>query len=243
MTSFKGEIIETDTIILALKKSLQLKEICRSISYQKIVDQAIAARGITVTDEEIQVEADRVRYENRLFRAGDTFAWLSDQLLSAEEWELGIRDRLRTEKLAKALFSEEVERFFAENRSSFDQVILYRIAVPYLQLAQEIAYQIQEEEISFYEAAHLYDMDDARRYQCGYEGKLYRWNLKPDISAIVFSASPGQVTAPMMIDQSAHLFMIEEFILAELTPERHQEILDRMFREWLASELNYLIHA
>ncbi len=243
MTSFKGEIIESETIMVALKKSLQLKEICRSISHQKIVDQAIAARGITVTPEEIQVEADRMRYENRLFRASDTLAWLSDQMISAEDWEVGIRDRLLTQKLAQSLFAKEVERFFSENRSDFDQVLLYRIVVPYMQLAQEIAYQIQEEEISFYEAAHLYDVDDARRYQCGYEGKLYRWNLKPDVSAIVFSTAPGQVIGPVMIDQAGHLLMVEEFISAELTPERHQEILDRMFREWLTTELNYLIHA
>ncbi|MER3435242.1 MAG: peptidylprolyl isomerase [Leptolyngbya sp. ERB_1_1] len=242
MIRFMGEIIDSDEVISTLKKELQLKEICRSISYRKIVDRAVADRGITVTPEEIQLEADRIRYENRLFQAGDTLAWLSDQLITAEEWEAGIRDRLLSEKLAKALFSKEVERFFAEHQSDFDQVLLYRIVVPYMQLAQEIAYQIQEEEISFYEAAHLYDMDDNRRRQCGYEGKLYRWNLKPDVSAIVFSATPEQVIPPIMIDQTAHLFWVEEFISAELTPERHQEILDRMFREWLTTELNYLIH-
>lgn len=240
MTSFKGGNIEANQIILALKKNLQLKEICRSIAHQDIINQALVAKGITVTPEEIQVEADRMRYEHRLFRASDTLAWLSDQLISAEDWEAGIRDRLQSEKLAQALFSQEVERFFAENRSEFDQVVLYRIVVPYLQLAQEIAYQIEEEEISFYEAAHLYDTDDERRYQCGYEGKLYRWNLKPDVSAIVFSSPPGQVIAPIMIDQAAHLLMVEEFIPAELTPERHQEILARMFRDWLTTELNYL---
>lgn len=242
MIRFMGESIDSDEVISTLKKSLQLKEICRSISHQKIVNRAIADRGITVTPEEIQIEADRMRYANRLFRAGDTLAWLSDQLVSAEDWEAGIHDRLGMNKLAQVLFSKEVDRFFAENQSDFDQVLLYRIVVPYMQLAQEIAYQIQEEEISFYEAAHLYDMDDTRRHQCGYEGKLYRWNLKPDVSAIVFSAAPEQVIPPIMIDQAAHLFWVEEFIPAELTPERHQEILDRMFHEWLATELNYLIH-
>lgn len=243
MTSFKGEIIQAETIIAMLKKTLQLKEICRKISYQKIIDQAIESRNITVTPEEIQAEADRVRYENRLFRSSDTFAWLADQLITPEDWEAGIRDRLLAEKLAQALFAKEVDRFFTENQREFDQVLLYRIIVPYMQLAQEIAYQIQEDEISFYEAAHLYDLDDQRRFQCGYEGKLYRWNLKPDLSAIIFSATPGQVIGPIEIDQSSHLFWVEEFIPAELTSERQQEILDRMFNEWLTTELNYLIHA
>jgi hypothetical protein len=37
--------------------------------------------------------------------------------------------------------------------------------------------------------------------------------------------------------------MVEEFVAAELTPERYQEILDRMFKEWLVSELNYMIYS
>ncbi|MBN8563059.1 MAG: peptidylprolyl isomerase [Leptolyngbya sp. UWPOB_LEPTO1] len=242
MTSFKGETIHSETIIATLKKTLQLKEICRNISYQKIIDQAIESREITVTPEEIQAEADHIRYENRLFRSADTFAWLNDQLVTPEEWEAGIRDRLLTKKLAQILFAKEADRFFTENQREFDQVLLYRIVVPYQQLAQEIAYQIQEDEISFYEAAHLYDSDDQRRFQCGYEGKLYRWNLKPELSALVFSATPGQVIGPIEMDQASHLLLVEEFIPAEFTPERQQEILDRMFNEWLTTELNYLIH-
>ncbi|MFM7424755.1 MAG: hypothetical protein ACKO7W_07170 [Elainella sp.] len=39
------------------------------------------------------------------------------------------------------------------------------------------------------------------------------------------------------------LLMVEEFISAELTPEIRQEIIQRLFREWLESELNYLIYA
>ena len=242
MTIFKGEVIQPETITFALRKEMQIKEVCRKVFHQKIIDQAVESRGICLIPDEIQAEADRMRYENRLFRSSDTLAWLSDQLVTADDWEAGIRDRLITQKLAQTLFAKEVERFFAENQLEFDQVLLYRFAVPYEQFAQEISYQIQEDEISFYEAAHLYDIDCQRRYHCGYEGKLYRRSLKPDLSAIVFSATPGQVIGPLIIDQASHLLMVEEFIPAELTPERHQEILNRMFSEWLTSELNYLLN-
>jgi parvulin-like peptidyl-prolyl isomerase len=242
MTSFKGEVVQPEKIIFELKKNLQLKEVCRRIFYQKIIDNTVEEKGISVSPEEIQVRADQMRYENRLFRTSDTLAWLSDQLITADDWGAGIRDRLVSEKLSKTLFSKEVERFFAENQLEFDQVLLYRIVVPYAQLAQEISYQIQEGEISFFEAAHLYDIDDKRRYHCGYEGKLYRRSLDPDLSAIVFSAIPGQVIGPLCIDQLSHLLLVEEFIPAELTQERYQEILNRMFNEWLTTELNYLLN-
>ena len=36
--------------------------------------------------------------------------------------------------------------------------------------------------------------------------------------------------------------MVERFIPAELTPERYDEILDRLFQDWLNRELNYMLH-
>lgn len=239
MITFKGGSIQPEEIISTLKKNVQLKEVCQRIIYQNIIDEAVAERQIHVTPEEIQTVADQLRHEKRLFRASDTFAWLNDQVITAEDWEAGIRDRLLAEKLAKSLFEQEAEKYFLEHQADFDQVSLYRIVVPYEKLAQELYYQIQEAEISFYEAAHIYDIDLQRRLQCGYEGKFYRWNLKPDVSALVFSATPGNVIGPFLMEQASHLFMVEEFIPAELTPERHQEILNRMFTEWLTTELNY----
>ncbi len=221
-----------------------LKGICQKILAQRIIEKAAQERDITVTPEEIQTEADSIRYGKRLEKASDTLAWLVDQMVTADEWEKGIGDRLLAQKLAEHLFDKKVEKYFAQNRLDFDQFILYQIAVPYEQLAQEIFYQIEEEEISFYEAAHLYDIDEKRRYICGYEGKVHRWNFKPDIAAVIFRTPipVGEILGPLKTDQGYHLFRIEEFIPAELTPERRQEIINRLSKEWLEGEFNYMLH-
>ena len=242
MIDFSGAFIELDEIVRWLKKKIQLKEVCQKILYQRIIEQAAQSRGLTVTPEEIQGDADRLRREKRLEKAADTLAWLAAQMITDDDWETGIRDRLLANKLAESLFTQEVEKFYAQNRLDFDQILLYQIIVPNDRIARELLYQIEEEEISFYHAAHLYDIDERRRQQCGYEGKLYRWSLKPDIAAVVFSAQPGQVIGPLQTEQGSHLLVSEEFIPAELTPERYQDILNRMFNEWLASELNYMLH-
>ncbi len=175
-------------------------------------------------------------------KAEETLAWLADQLISPDDWEAGIRDRLLSQKLSESLFAKEVEKFFAQNKLDYQQVVLYQIIVPYDKVAQELFYQIEEEEISFYEAAHFYDLDEKRRQQCGYEGKLYRWSLKPDIAAVVFGSSPKHIIGPIKTDLGYHLLMVEEFIPAALTPDIYKEIMERMFKEWLASELNYMLH-
>jgi parvulin-like peptidyl-prolyl isomerase len=242
MVIFSGLSIAPEAIINALRRQLRLRDICQEILFQEIVQQAAQVRAIAVAPDEIQAEADRQRYELRLENASDTFAWLNEKLMTAEDWESGISDRLLAKKLAEAIFAPDVEAYFVENRLSFEQVLLYKITVPYQQLSQELFYQIEEKEISFYEAAHLYDIDAERRRQCGYVGKVYRSHLKPDIASMIFGAKQGELLGPVQAAQGYDLMVVEEFVAAELTEENRQIILDRLFQEWLTREMNHLIY-
>jgi parvulin-like peptidyl-prolyl isomerase len=242
MINLSAAAVELDEIVNFLKRNIQLKEVYEKILHQKIINKAAQERGVTVTPEEIQAEANRMRYEKRLERASDTMAWLTAQMISPDDWEAGIRDRILAKNLAEHLFAKEVEKLFAQNRLDFDQVLLYQIIVNDGKLAQELFYQLEEQEISFYEAAYLYDADEKRRHQCGYVGYTSRWNLKPDIAAAVFGAPLGEVIGPIQTELGFHLLKVEEFIPAELTPQRYKELLDGMFQQWLASELTYMLH-
>lgn len=241
MNNLLGTFVEVDEIVGFLRRDLQFKEVCQKAVSQKVIERATQERGIVITPEEIQSEVECFRRENRLEKAAETMAWLAEQMITVDDWEIGIRNRLSEKKLAEELFGKEVEKFFAQNRMQFDQALLYQIVVPYEQLSKELFFQIEEEEISFYQAAHLYDIDEDRRQKCGFEGKVHRWNLNPEIAAAVFSASVGQLLSPIKTPQGYHLILVEDLIIAELTPEKHQEILDRMFKEWLASEINYFL--
>lgn len=240
MSDISKMVIDPEAIVNFLKNEMKFKEVCQKILFQRVISSAAQQREITVTTEEIQVEANNQRQEKRLEKATDTIAWLADQLVSPDDWEVGIRNYLLTQKLADALFAEEVKKFFVQNHLEFEQVILYQMIVSSEKLAQEIYYQIEEGEISFYDAVHLYDLDDSRRYRCGYEGKIYRCDLQPDIAAVVFSTPPKQLIGPLYSDQGYHLFIVEDFIPAELTQQRYKEILDNMFRQWLVAEVDCL---
>jgi len=242
MSDISQIAIEPEIIVEYLKSDLKLKEIWQKILFKRVIEEAAKPRGITVTNEEIQAEANKQRLEKRLEKANDTLAWLTDQLISPEDWENGIRNQLLSKKLSEVLFTQRVKQFYAQNRLDFEQIVFYQIVVANQHLAQEICYQIEEGEISFYEAAHIYDIDDKRRQQCGYEGKFYRFNLKPSLAAILFTASPKKVLGPICNEQVYNIFMVEEFIATELTTEKHDEILNQMFQEWLSAELNYLLH-
>ncbi|NJK36661.1 MAG: peptidylprolyl isomerase [Oscillatoriales cyanobacterium RM2_1_1] len=234
--------LEQAEILNFLQRHLRIRDISQQVLSQKIIDQTAEERGITVTTEEIQVEADSQRHSRRLEKASDTLDWLTEQLVTPEEWEAGIRDCLLAKKLSEHLFADQVEKFFAENRLDYDQIVFYQIVLPNERIAREVFYQIEEEEISFYFAAHLYDIDQNRRQRCGYEGKLSRRSFKPELAAAVFAAIPGEVTQPIETPEGYHLILVEEFIPAELTPEREQEIIKRLFSDWLTSEINFHLH-
>ncbi|AOW98108.1 peptidylprolyl isomerase [Moorena producens PAL-8-15-08-1] len=243
MVDLSKASVTPEEMMYSLKKEMHLKGICQKVLYQRVINKAAQERGITVSPEDVQAQADEIRYANRLEKAAETLAWLADQMVTAEDWEAGISDRLLAQKLAESLFSKHVEKSFAQNRLDFEQVLVYQILVDSEEIAQELFYQIEEGEISFYEAAHFYDIDPERQRRCGYEGKLPRWSFKPEIAAVIFSVQPGEVTHPLHTEQGYHLFLVEEFIRAELTEEKSKEILQGMFQEWLNTEVNYMIHS
>ncbi len=233
MNDYLDMDVEPEEIVNFLKQEINLKEVCQKILFQKAIAQIAQQKGIVVTTDEIQTEADGDRRERRLEKAADTVAWLTEQMIAPSDWELGIRNRLLAQKVAEAMFGHEVGKFFIQNRPDFDQVILYQMIVADEKLAQELYYQIEEDETSFYAAAHSYDIDENRRRQCGYEGKIYRWELEPDIAAIAFSAAAKELIGPIKTKLGYHLLLVEELLPAELTPQRHKKILNHMFKQWL----------
>jgi parvulin-like peptidyl-prolyl isomerase len=244
MVRFNNVEIATAKIDAYLQQEFKLQEICSEILHQKIIAEASSARNISVPEEEIEAEANKIRSTLRLEKASDTLAWLKDNLLDPEQWEISINNRLLRQKLAQNLFDSKIESYFAQNRLDYDRFVLYQLVVPYEKLAQELFYQIEEEEISFYQAAHLYDVDRERRYVCGYEGEVHRWDYPPDIAAVIFTTPVvvGEIIHPIKSKQGYHLFKIEDYLAAELTPKIGQEIIDKLFEQWLNSELNYLVH-
>jgi parvulin-like peptidyl-prolyl isomerase len=234
--------VTAEDVVHFLKKQFQYRDICRAISSQRLIDDVAQARNLQVSAEEIQQAADDFRHANGLEHAADTVNWLQEHQMAPSHWEENIHDNLLMRKLSGHLFAKDIDRIFAENRANYESAVLYQLVVPYEQLASELFYQIEESEISFYEAAHLYDIDVRRRQRCGFEGIIPRWKIEPQISPIVFGAQSQQVTEPFQLEDGYHLIWVEQFLPAELTEEIQQDILNQFFQNWLQSELNHARH-
>jgi parvulin-like peptidyl-prolyl isomerase len=230
--------VTPDEILRFLRKTLRLKETHYEILCQKIIGQVAQEKNMTVSQEEVQSDINQMFAEISLEQVSDVLLWMKERLIRVDDLEAGVYDRLLRKKLADSLFFDVAERFFYENQADFDRVVLYQTIVPYERVIDDVIHQIIEQELSFYEAAHLYDIDERRRYQCGYEGIFYRSDLDSDIAEASFTASIHEIVGPIRTDKGYHLLLVEELIPAEFTDQRRQEIIHRMFQEWLSQELD-----
>jgi len=118
--------------------------------------------------------------------------------------------------------------------------VMYEVVLDDEDLAMELFYAVQEGEMSFYEVAHQYIQDTELRRKGGYRGIVQRKELKPEISAAVFAATPPQVLKPIMTSSGVHLIFVEEIVEPELDNKLHYQILSDLFQEWLNQQIEQL---
>lgn len=241
MTNSLSISVTPPEVIDFLRRDLHLKEIYQEIASQKIIRRVAQEQGIIILPEEVQAELDNIRYQYRLDQPSQLLAWLDEEMATLSDIESRIQEKLLARKLARRLFWDQIQNQFAQNRSAFEQILFYQIIVPYESLAREVFYQIEEEEISFFEAAHIYDIDETRRLHCGYGGKQLRWQLSQEFATLLQSAQAGEIVGPVRIAENIYaILLVDEVIAPELTPEVSDKLLNQMFQEWLSNQL--LLH-
>lgn len=231
--------LDAQEVVDFLRQNFRLPEIYQAIVEQKIIHQVALERDIAVSLPEIEMEVETIRYEKAFGNPTGFIDWLSDRGATLSDLKQMIRFNLLTQKVMHSLFSDQVESVFSQYQHGLDELVLYKIVVPYEHLAQEIFYQIEEEEISFFEAAHVYDVDENRRLTCGYEGTLLRRDLPPDLAEVLLSARVGELVGPIKAaNQFYELFWIDDLIYPDLTPALQSTIIQQLYQNWMERHIN-----
>jgi len=229
--------ITSEDILQQVKLSYQIPSIVEEIVTHKIIASAADEAGIKVETEELQKAADSIRLMGKLKSADDTWAWLQKHGLSLDDFEKVIYNNVISGKLAQHLFADKVEPFFVEHHLDYAGVVMYEVVLDDEDLAMELFYGIQEGEMSFYEVAHQYIQDTELRRKGGYRGIVRRKELKPEISAAVFAATPPQVLKPIVTSKGINLIFVEELIQPQLDNALRQKIHSDLFSEWLKQQI------
>ncbi len=238
MTNVIGLPIEAQEIVEFLRKEFRLFDICQEIIEQRIIHQVALERGLEVTPEEIEMGLNTIRYEQGVEQPVRLRNWLSHYHVTLAELHDSIRTRMLAQKISHHLLTLQIDSTLAQQDDRFDGIVLYKLVVPYEHLAQEIFYQIEEEEISFFEAAHVYDIEEDRRRRCGYEGYLQRRDLPLALADQLFRARAGELIGPIKTENGFYeLFWIDERIPSALSPTLHTDRLNQLFRDWMAEQI------
>lgn len=232
--------ISIQDILNHLKLSSKIPRITKEIARRKIIELSAKKAGIKVEVAEIQQAADNFRIDNQLFNPQETWSWLEKHHLSLDDFESIVYANALAEKLAQNLFAKRVESWFYEHQLDYAGAVLYEVIFKEEDMAMELFCSLQEREICFHEVARKYIQQPSLRRAGGYLGIVRRSNLKPEISAAVFNASPPQILKPIKNHNGTHLIMVEEIIQPELDEELRANIISDLFKNWMKQQIKKL---
>lgn len=227
-------------IIHSIKLSRQIPGVVEAIATQKIITQAAQEAGIEVEEAELQEEGDKLRLDQKLIKAKDTWNWLKKHHLSLNEFEELVHNNVLAKKLANHLFSPHIEKFFYENQLDYVGAVTYEVILDNRDLALELFYALEEGEISFPEIARLYIQEPSLRRTYGYQGLRHRKDLRPEIAAAVFLASAPEILKPISTNKEVYLIWVEEIIQPQLDEQLREKIISELFSDWLKQQIECL---
>jgi parvulin-like peptidyl-prolyl isomerase len=228
--------ISRDDLIQQIKLSCHVPSIVKDAISRQLIVRRASEKHIEVEAVELQKAADDLRLKKGLQNAEETWAWLQKYNLSLEEFEELVRTTVLSSKLAWYLFANRVEAYYIEHQFEYTQVVMYEIPLDDEDLALEIFYAIQENEMDFSEAADRYIRDPELRRAKGYRGVLKRSQIQSEISVAVFSASPPQLLKPIVTHSAVHLIFVEEIVQPKLDDALNQKIISELFSAWLQQQ-------
>ncbi len=232
--------ISPKEVIHHLKMSCQIPEVIEEIAIQKIIVDTANSAGITATEDELQQEGDRLRFAKKLVKASDTWAWLKTHHLNLDEFEELVRNKVLSEKLAHHLFADGVESFFYQNQLDFIAAATYQVILDDYDLALELFYAIQEDELTFADIAREYIPNSQLRRAGGYQGIQQRTDFRPEIASAVFAATPPEIIKPITTSKGVYLIWVEEIIQPELNEELREQIITDLFNSWLKQQIQQM---
>jgi peptidyl-prolyl cis-trans isomerase SurA len=181
-----------------------------------LVESEAAKRNIAVTPAEVDAASETVRRRMNL----DALSFLSalaGQGMTLEQYRDTLRSQILERKLADAVMREEyrtsdalLQAFYLESREAFREPPWVRL----LHLTLPAGADRGAAEKLRTEAASGGDLEERARTAYGAlvesTGILAEADLAPALREAVAGLTPGQVSAPVEIDGTFHLFRLEE---------------------------------
>ncbi len=169
-----------------------------------------------------------------------------------------IRDSVRREMINEnvmnavvSMDTEKIREYFNENidslKGSYEKASARHILVETEEEALNVKNMVENEELSFTEAASKFSIDTGTKDNGGDLGEFSRGQMVPEFSNAVFDSEIGVITNPVKSDYGYHLILVdnktsfdtlEEFMELEAYPEFLEGYKNTQFEKWIVRYKN-----
>ncbi|MCJ8344129.1 peptidylprolyl isomerase [bacterium] len=217
------------SVIDAIRSSIMnSKDFLESTVNDLLIKSYCQKHQIIVSDQELQVAANELRYELSLESLEDLKTWLSDRFMTFFSFQEGLHLQILKNKIFHSFSKEEIKLYFLEHKLEFETVELYNIPLNDKHIALELHSQITEEDYSFHLAAMEYSTDVETKHLGGYAGFFSRRNLTGEIEAEVFKAQCNDIIGPITLGDQHLLFKVHS-VQTPILEEQSDLIRQRLY--------------
>ena len=222
-TSFKEQGLGTEgeEALAALRR-----QVLEQMINQKLIEQAAAREGISVSEEEVTAQIEEGKRE---MGGEEKFnEWLQANGMTYED----LRAMLRSQLLGNAVR----DRVIASVPAAAEQVHARHILVATEERAQEVLAQLQTGG-DFAALARQYSEDLTTKDNGGDLGFFPRGMMPPEFEEAAFALSPGQVSGVVQTYFGFHVIQVlEKDASREVPTEMLQALRQQAFMDWLEEQ-------
>jgi parvulin-like peptidyl-prolyl isomerase len=209
---------------------MEPSDFARPVVESILLRQYAAAIGARVTNQELQVASEEMRYAHGTESLEKLKQWTRENHQSFESIEYWLESKLLRNKIMARFTEDEIAAYFAEHRLDFEEVVLYSCRVETAGKAEELIELIREGD-SFLAIAAAHSTDGYTAEKGGYVGSLTRSDVEPDLESILFGAPVGQPVGPVKTKEGYNIFWVKDQVRPTLDQMRDT------IREQLVTEL------
>ncbi len=228
------QVGETEVNLEDLPTLLSRYQLLPHLFKQLIIDKAIAEFDCT-PDEKVSAVAAFYQ-QHRLETEAERLAWCKQNRTTQANIEITAVRQLLVNKFKDATFAAKVESYFMSRKQHLDRVIYSLIRTNDPNLAQELYFRIVEAEDSFADLARSYSQG-LEASTGGIVGPTSLSKPHPIIAKVLSVSQPGQLWAPMPLENWTVILRLEQFIPAQLDDSMRVHLIDELFEQWIQQQI------
>lgn len=221
-----------------LQASGKLQAFIGDILRQYVLEQELTSRqDLSISPAMIEQAVVDFRLQQQLSDQKAFQEWLTRNGITYEIFHSQISNSFKLEKLKTVVTDDRLQEHFIERKVFFDRVVLSRIVVDSIELAEELYTQLTEEGASFEQLAREHSKGN-ERIANGMMGPVSRGTMPDALRAKIDSTEPGGVVGPLEIENHWAIFRVEQVLPATLEDTQlRQSMQNELFEQWLTEKM------